>query len=355
MTASKNPSYDELLASIARRRKEWADQQLAEHAEQITAFIDFAKAKGVKLDLADVSYIEKIGFVANGPNLLARLAGPLQRERDGLLSFDAFPISYIFDAPDPGYFQAEDFLPMAHPHFRRGMYGENHFAPRFVEMFWALPPGGVQKFLALDEERVKLNINTGQTFERDTWFGAPFNDDIASIPNGMVKLRPPADLDAGSIDMFFGDAYCLDMKWNEKDGIKTFQALEVKSERTRITWEGEMVFPARYIHAEFDISKGEFRHFDGAVQYYGEQEYLLRRDSDFNYNVKNREQIKARSKKLFKLNGQISIATWGDLCSQFLAGNPLIFEYFAGSYPSYLVEIIEKLRARDARNAPEVG
>jgi hypothetical protein len=62
---------------------------------------------------------------------------------------------------------------------------------RFIEMFWILPPNGVQKFLALDEDRVKLNINTGQVFERDTWFGAPFNDDIASIPNGMIKLDRP--------------------------------------------------------------------------------------------------------------------------------------------------------------------
>jgi hypothetical protein len=45
--------------------------------------------------------------------------------------------------------------------------------------------------------------------------------------------------------MFFSDAYCLDMKWNEEDGIKTFQALEVKNGTNAPHLGGEMVFPAR--------------------------------------------------------------------------------------------------------------
>ena len=32
--------------------------------------------------------------------------------------------------------------------------------------------------------------------------------------------------------------------------------------------------------------KNYFRHFDGAIHFYTENEYLSRRDSDFNYNSK---------------------------------------------------------------------
>jgi len=106
----------------------------------------------------------------------------------------------------------------------------------------------------------------------------------------------------------------------------------------------ELYFPVRYIHAEFDMNTNTFRHFDGAFHFYTEQEYYQRRDSDLNYNKKEYSQIKSRSKKLFKINGQISTETFVDLTSHFFSKNPLIYEYFTDQYPQHINEILEKIR-----------
>jgi hypothetical protein len=103
----------------------------------------------------------------------------------------------------------------------------------------------------------------------------------------------------------------------------------------------------RYLHAEYDLSLGTFRHVDGAIHYYTEQEYYSRRDSDLNYNAKNSHHIKPASQKLFKMNGSISINTWIEFASHFLAGNPLVFEYFEGTYPPHILELLSKIRAMD--------
>mgnify|MGYP003809283513 CR=1 FL=1 len=42
--------------------------------------------------------------------------------------------------------------------------------------------------------------------------------------------------------------------------------LEIKNSDVVLTMEGQDLFPARYLHAEFDLLTGTFRHFDGAVQ-----------------------------------------------------------------------------------------
>lgn len=109
--------------------------------------------------------------------------------------------------------------------------------------------------------------------------------------------------------------------------------------------EGKRYHPARYLHAEFDLGENCFRHFDGAVQLFLPDEYFQRRDSDFNMTMKNVEHVKARSKKLFKLNGPIDTATWVDLCCHFYSGNPLAIEYFAGVYPRHVIDVLEKIRA----------
>jgi len=101
------------------------------------------------------------------------------------------------------------------------------------------------------------------------------------------------------------------------------------------------------MHAEFDISANCFRHFDGAVQLFLEDEYLQRRESDFNMNAKTIDHIKARSRKVFKLNGPITVKRWVELCCQFYSANPLAFEYFSKSYPANINETLAQIRARN--------
>lgn len=289
------------------------------------------------------SYIPTIGVVATAP-MIARVLLGASSDKEGLFSYESIAKQLPPSSYQEGYFVGGDYMLMAHPYFRRGMYPDNNWAPRFIDLFWSLNSENLSKYIAIDEDRVRINVDDSAYLEEDIWYGAPFNKEISDISNGTIKLRPPLDLKPHHIEFFFANAYCLDIKWSEANGVKTFQALEIKSQDVQLTLGDRTYFPARYLHSEFDFSTGYFRHFDGAVQLFNEEEYLQRRDSDFNMPYKSLDQIKARSTKVFKLNGKLSVDTWVELCCHFFAANPLAFEYFTGAYPTHITNVIDKLR-----------
>ena len=180
--------------------------------------------------------------------------------------------------------------------------------------------------------------------ELDTWYGAKFNHDVASIKNEVVKLRPPMDIDVFHNEFFFASVYCLDIIWQTEGNIKSFQSEEFKTDSVGVERNGSKYHPVRYAHAEYDLVSNSFRHFDGAIHYYTPEEYYQRRDSDMNYNSKNLQQIKTSSEKLFKLNGKISISVWTNFVSHFMTGNPLVFEYFEGDYPEHIKQTLAVIR-----------
>jgi hypothetical protein len=328
-------------------RKE-EQKELTKHSDKIASFKDLLAKSGIELKEGNFKYYTTSGIIATYPGLLGYLHESLKRDKEGLLNFEDLTKNFELKRFCMGYLFSENFMLMAHPNFRRGYHQINNFAPRFVELFWAHNDPKVEKYIALDFDSVRINVDNSAYREFDTWFGAKFNNVIADIPDGNVKLRPPLDVNEFRTSFFFADAYALDIKWATKDGIKSFQAEEFKAENITIVKDGEEYFPVRYVHAEFDIEKGHFRHFDGAIHFYTMDEYLDRRDSDFNYNSKNSKQIKTLSEKLFKMNGVVSIDTWIEFTSHFLTGNPLVFEYFEGQYPPHIIEMIEKIRALPA-------
>lgn len=338
--------YEDSLSSYRRANEEEQLRAIEANASVIRDFKAYALTKGVALFNESFSYTRITGLLASAPGITLKLLEGIETERDGLYAVQTLSKKSKSIPFQAGFFRNDRFALLAHPHFRRGYHGLNNFAPLFVDLFWQFEDPSVSKYIALDEDRVRIGLDHRVYGELDTWFGAPFDERVAAIPNGMCKLRPPLDIDQRHLATFFEDAYCLDIKWSQEGPIKTFQALELKSEDVKMEMDGKVFFPARYIHAEFDIGANTFRHFDGAMQYYSEEEYFLRRDSDFNYNSKNHAQIKSRSRKLFKLNGPVKVQTWVELCCHYLAGNPLTFEYFSGAYPQYVIEGLERIRAR---------
>lgn len=281
------------------------------------------------------------------------LKDKLTPDKDGVFSFKELLKHFSFGNRE-GHLYSEQFVVIAHPHFRRAYHGLNNFYPRFIELFFPYARNRDDCYIALDPDRVRIDVEHYAYAEMDTWFGPRFSDAVENISCGIGKLRPSGDLDAQFLNGFFSDAYALDYKWSEKDGIRSFQALELKTDRVQVQVGDEWLYPARYVHAEYDLHKRAFRHFDGSVQYFDEPTYLARRDADFNFNLKGPRQIKAPSTKLFKINGSTSVASWVELTSHFFSANPLIIEYFTGSYPGYVVEGIDRWRVRK-QQAASVG
>jgi hypothetical protein len=319
-------------------------EELKKFADEIYSFKEFFKNTGIELNDNHFKYYRTSGIIATYPNIVGYLHESLKKDKEGLLNFNM--LLQVFEKKGfvSGYLYASNFMLMAHPYFRRGFHQINNFSPRFIELFWGINDEKIEKYIALDFDNVRINIDDSRYMEADTWFGAQFNREIQNVVDGIVKLRPPLDIKDFHVSFFFASVYSLDIKWSTKDQIKSFQAEEFKTEDVKIIKDGNEYFPARYIHAEFDISSGYFRHFDGAIHFYTADEYYKRRDSDFNYNSKNSNHIKTLSEKLFKMNGVVTVETWIKFVSHFFTGNPLVFEYFEGDYPQYIKELLDKIR-----------
>lgn len=335
---------NEFQEKYFQMQKEEEEEQLRNNADIISSFKKLMAQKGVLLVDENFKYFQTIGIVAIYPDIVSYLHPNLVRDKECLFDFRSLCKSFERKRFLNGFLYGDNFMLMAHPYFRRGFHGTNNYIPRFVELFWNHDNPNIDTYISLDSDRVRINVDNSSYMEFDTWYGAQFNRNILSIPDGIVKLRPPMDIDNSLNSFFFNDAYSLDIKWTTKDGIKSIQMEEFKTEKTKLLKNGIEYFPVRYIHAEYDLDKEYFRHFDGAIHFYTETEYDKRRDSDFNYNNKSQSHIKTLSEKLYKMNGKISVETWIEFSSHFLTGNPLVFEYFEGKYPKHIDEMLEKVR-----------
>ncbi|MFR9546305.1 MAG: hypothetical protein SNJ09_04435 [Rikenellaceae bacterium] len=331
--------YKAMMEQYYQGLKDEAKLELENNSQLVSNFVSQCNNQGIKLTSDNISYTRVIGIVADYPNLTLQLLNSAL-DKDGLVSvkylrenFDLSMVARIV------YMKADNYMFFPSHYFRRGYAKDNNFAPRFCEIFLALSNNDIDSYIKLDKNRVKLDNSI--YCERDSWYGAKFNRDISSLADGVVTLRPSLGLSEFIISSFFANVYSLDIKWSTKDNIKTFVAEEVKIESVCEVIDGVTYYPARYIHAEFDLTKGCFRHFDGAIHLYTEDEYCQRLGFDMNFNSKNDKLIKPKSEKLFKMNGKIDVETWQLFVSHFFTGNPLVFEYFEGEYPDNIKQIVD--------------
>lgn len=337
---------DELYKTHILHLENEKKRMLSENTELIEQFIEHCKQKNINLSITDVTYSQKIGIVASYTDIVKLLFPSIPFDKDNLTDYKILLEEFKKDSFKEDAFEASRLMIMLHSYFRRGFYKENHFAPKFTELFCTNTESNVEKYIALDKDRVRIDFNGPRWFEKDTWFGANFTKEIKKVKDGIVKLRPPLALSETQNRMFFNNVYSLDIKWYTKDNIKVFQAEEFKNENLMIEEKSKTYYPARYIHAEYDLQENTFRHFDGAVHLYEREDYLRRRKSDINYNIKHHSKIKSNSIKLFKIDGGISLKSFIAYTSHFMSGNPLVFEYFEGKYPDHIENIVEMLMSK---------
>lgn len=337
---------EKLIEKHKRHLMEVQQNELNQHSKIIEAFLKYCIKRNIKITSNDISYIQTIGIVATFPNIVNLLNSNVKIDKEELVDFNILEKEFKMKPFFSGYFFSENYMVMAHPYFRRAHSPNNNFSPKFIDLFWPFSKKNNEKYIALDFDRVRINVDNRKYSEYDSWFGANFIQEIENIEDGIIKLRPPLEFDDFDIDFFFGSTYSLDIKWTSYEKIKVFQLEEFKTENYKITKSGIEFFPVKYIHAEYDTELKSFRHFDGAIHFYTYNEYTVRRDQDFNYNDKNNKHLKTLSQKLFKINGEIETKDWIELVSHYLSGNPLIFEYFEGKLPDHIQVVLDKVRPK---------
>ena len=334
---------DDIRTQTAIMLQEIEQEELNKNRDLIHSFSKYCKKRDIILEAKNFHYIHTIGCYIEYPNILQSLSC-LQPTKDGLFHENKLLNSFTKRPHITGFYYADAYMPMAHPLFRRNYNPINNFAPRFVERFWQLDLPGIDKCIALDSDRVRINVDNSVCIERDIWYGARFSTDIVQTRNGSTVLAPPPDI-PDLYDNFFGEVLKLDIFWSESNDLKTFQAEELKKEYVTIELNGITYHPVRYIHAQYDLKKRTFCHMDGAIHLYLPKEFDLRKGNNLTFNRKNDKQIKPRSIKLFRIDGDIPVSVWSEFVSQFFTGDPQIYEYFAGHYPSHVTKVIDRIRS----------
>ncbi|EPC0407373.1 hypothetical protein AOY79_09280 [Escherichia coli] len=333
---------DELMERYYLQREKMKHFYLEKFSDNAQKISNTLGKIGLSLKDDNFEYSDPVGLTVKFDNIVSILAPELIRDKDDLIKCKQLAEFYQKKSRE-GYYYANNYMLMLTPFLRRGMHPANNWAPQFVRKFWESDFNDIEASVTLDYDRVKIDVDEYGYVELDTWFGAPFEEDVSNIKEGISKLRPPMSIDTNIVNIFFNNIYSLDIKWNTKGNIKTFQSLEFSSENVVVEFQGELFHPAKYIHAEFDIESGLFRHFDGAIHFYTQNDYMMRRDSDFNHTFKNRSLVKAKAKKIFKLDGKIPKDLWVEFTCHFFTGNPLIVEYFTGSYPQYVIDGLNRV------------
>ncbi|MNG84186.1 hypothetical protein D3C79_429210 [compost metagenome] len=338
---------NEMMERYYRQREEMKNFLLEKFAVGVKKISNILGENGHSLKDEDFEYSDPVGLTVKFDNIVSILSPELERDKDNLIKCKQLEGFYQKKNRE-GYYYSNDYMLMLSPFLRRRMYPGNNWAPQFVTKFWASDFNDIEVAIALDYDRIKIDVSDYGYAEFDTWFGAPFEEGIVNIKDGISKLKPPMGIEARVVNILFNEIYSLDIKWDTKGYIKTFQSLEFSNENVIIELQGEIFHPAKYIHAEFDIKSGLFRHFDGAIHFYTPTEYIARRDSDFNHTFKSKSQLKAKAKKIFKLDGKITKELWLEFTCHFFTGNPLILEYFTGSYPQYVIDGLNRVSMSQA-------
>lgn len=337
---------DELEKMQKETEKHWKEEEnekLEKNKDLIESFIQFAKGKKIELDKRNFSYSPTIGIIAKCENLVELLDPNLPRDKEGLVNFKDLYQKNMYNKKLPGFMGNEKYFIMANSNFRRNLYENNNFAPKFIEQFWKEKHEGYDAFISLDFSRVRINVNSTYCIEEDTWYGPKFKKEISDIKDGTVKLCPTMKFDAKYVNYAYDNCHSLNVYWKTQEGIKIFEAEDFKNETECINKNGIELYPSRYVHAEYDLALKEFRHLDGAFHFYTKEEYIIRRDSTIDHNKKSEVKIKGLSEKMFKFNGKINVDTFLEFTGHFYVKNPLILEYFEGDIPEYVKRIFDRI------------
>ncbi|MBC2714935.1 MAG: hypothetical protein HF978_06460 [Desulfobacteraceae bacterium] len=248
-----------------------------------------------------------------------------QRDKDGLIDIS------ILKLYKPGLFQINDLILFAHPYFRRNLSRLNSYCTDFLNLLQNLHNDeNLTVKIALDPDLVGLSNSYLETFEFEYWWGPKFNDDLKKIPDGVTQHV--------EVDLFKKDYLGIEKTefiWGEMDGKRSFECEEVRESPS--LGVSKQFFGNRYVHSLIDEKNNQI-HLDGAIRGYGEDAILDRIEKKINQAGHNSDY-----QKIWRIDGNLDIATWKQLICHYFRDNHLVGEYLGGieevktDRPSYRV------------------
>ena len=152
-----------------------------------------------------------------------------------------------------------------------------------------------------------MSINTGG-----------FNDDLNSIPLGVTVHENE------HYNALTSEVKRTEFGWYIQDDKHTFECEEIIDIANAII-NGSTMYACRFVHSMVDKSTGVPIHLDGAIRAYNDEKMLERLEIPI--NKCDRDTV---YKKLWRIDGAITVATWKELITHYYRDNMMVGEYFGG-------------------------
>lgn len=235
-----------------------------------------------------------------------------QQDKNGLVPLSTLTLK------SPGVFEKNGLVFFAHPYFRRSLSRLNTINAPFFRILQekanALP---IETRIALDEDLIGLANTFVRREELAYWWGPKFSEDISKIPVGVT--RHDAD---GQQKYCFGISR-TEFWWYSQDRIRTFECEELKDIPSFGISKDK--FGCRFVHCMTNSSSKAPVHLDGAIRLYDKKSLMKRLEKDIQHSGRHSEY-----KKLWRIDGPLSITDWKELITHYFRDNCLIGEYFGG-------------------------
>ncbi|MDP2386571.1 MAG: hypothetical protein Q8M29_09385 [Bacteroidota bacterium] len=225
----------------------------------------------------------------------------------------------------------------ANPYFRKSLSRFNNFHYIFLdELVSHVTNPDVKVKISIDWDLVGYSPSYATSIELEFWFGPKYNDDISSITPGLALHK------SEEFERLYYGISGTEFYWKINDDSHEFELEELKEESIPTKAD---TYGCRYIHSIYDDKNKFFEHFDGAIRSYDSELYMER------IGMKMTEfGRRSQYEKLFRIDGKLDLKSWKSLSTNYMQGNPLIYEYFGIEKPKekYIVDktpanIIEEL------------
>ena len=212
---------------------------------------------------------------------------------------------------------------LLHPYFRRSYSHYNNFNFGFIDLLWAAYKQGNKSIkVLLDPDFIGFTPSFVENLEFDYWYGPKYNDDITTIKEGVSHYEND------EISKIYSNIKFTEFVWTKKDDGKEYQfeMEEVIDAPSPTLPKGS--YGCRYLHALYNLEKGTFNHFDGAIRCYDSDLMCTRIETPI-----DKMGHRANYQKIFRMDGIIPLNQWKALITQYLHSNDLVYEYFGIKQP----------------------
>ena len=223
----------------------------------------------------------------------------------------------LFKISKNGSFIFGDYLVYPHKFFRRSQYIYNTLNQEFItQMIELSKDESLSVTIALDSDVIGLIDSDTRDMEFQYWWGPKFKNNL--ITNSGVTVHSNDD----EKTKLFNRVNRSEFRWYEQGGLKTFECEELVEYTINI--DGENYIPNRFIHSMLNKDLKP-NHIDGAIRNYTIEEYEERLNNDISRTGRN-----TLYKKIFRVDGVISIEQWKNLVTHYYRDNTLVGEYLGG-------------------------